>query len=240
MVSGTTEIDLSWNAVTDAGSGLAFYEVWDGSSLFATSSVTSYRCGGLGALAGHEFYVAAVDVAGNRTLSASPALTPASVKSGAKRVTVASKPNRLSLAFDDQSPTVVGTPLANPPAAPTGYTPIPGTAFDYVSSGGGAQTVVINYNAALLQSGTRVVMMHYTGGAWVDVTAEWDKAGHRVSGSSTTFSPFELFEIPATSTPASSWESLVALTLAGVVIASAALRRREDSLEPVPSRESQT
>ena len=237
VVSGTTEIDLSWNAVTDAGSGLACYEVWDRSSLFATTSATAYRCGGLGALAGHEFYVAAVDVAGNRALSASPPLTPAAVKGGAKRA-VASSPNRLRLAFDAQSPNVTGTVMvAGIPAPPSGYTPIAGTAFDYVSSSSGPQTVVIHYTAAL-HPGTRVVMMHYTGGAWVDVTTEWDKAGSRVSGASSTFSPFELFEY-TTSTPASSWESLVALALAGVAIASVALRRREDSLEAAPSREPQ-
>jgi hypothetical protein len=240
VVSGTTEIDLSWNAVTDAGSGLACYEVWDGASLFATTTATAYRCSGLGALAGHEFYVAAVDVAGNRALSASPSKTPAAAKGSAKRA-VASSPNRLRLAFDSPSPNVTGTPLGSPPAPPSGYTPITGTAFDFVPSGpiSGPQTVVITYSPAALHPGTRVVMMHYTGGAWVDVTTEWDKSGSRVSGASSTFSPFELFEY-TTSTPASSWESMVALALVGVVIASVALRRREDSLEKAPSRESQT
>jgi hypothetical protein len=234
--SGTTEIDLSWAPVTDASSGLAAYEVWDdgsgASSFVATVSATNYAATGLSDLAGHAFRVAAVDLAGNRSMSGAPTLASATLRSPIRLQRPA--PGSANLAFGSQTAGLISTTLASPPAPPAGLMAIPGTSFDITpgTPPSNPVTVVLTYDPALVQGAPSAIrMMHYTGGQWVDVTAEVDVAGHQVSGTADSFSPFGLFEAdpdaaPVVSTPASSWQSLLLLAL-GMLATAIALRRRD-------------
>ena len=63
----STQIDLSWTASTDSGSGLSDYRVYRGGTLIATlgTSVTAYSDVGLTPSTLYSYYVVARDVAGN-------------------------------------------------------------------------------------------------------------------------------------------------------------------------------
>jgi hypothetical protein len=64
--AGTSAIDLAWDPVADASSGVDYYTVFasDGTTL-ATTPETSYRVEGLAAATTYGFYLTATDIAGN-------------------------------------------------------------------------------------------------------------------------------------------------------------------------------
>jgi acid phosphatase type 7 len=75
----SSEIDLSWSASTDSGgSGLKGYNVYDGGSLIASTTGTSYVNTGLAAGSTHTYTVSAADNAGNQSARSTPvtAVTP--------------------------------------------------------------------------------------------------------------------------------------------------------------------
>jgi len=75
----SSEIDLSWSASTDTGgSGLKGYNVYDGGSLIASTTGTSYANTGLAAGSTHTYTVSAADNAGNQSARSTPvtAVTP--------------------------------------------------------------------------------------------------------------------------------------------------------------------
>ncbi|MGY4642462.1 glycoside hydrolase family 6 protein [Cellulomonas sp. URHB0016] len=77
LAAGTTttsSVPLSWSASTDSGSGVAGYQVFQGSTLVATVTTTSYTVTGLSANTAYTFTVKAKDNAGN-TSAASTAVT---------------------------------------------------------------------------------------------------------------------------------------------------------------------
>lgn len=76
--ASATSVNLSWNAATDATSGVKGYRIYrDGTALTDTTS-TSYLVGGLVPETGYSFAVAALDVAGNESArsAARTATTP--------------------------------------------------------------------------------------------------------------------------------------------------------------------
>ena len=64
-VMSQTRIDLTWNAATDAQSGVNHYKVYKDGAFLATSSTTSHSATGLTANTQYTFTVSAVDNAGN-------------------------------------------------------------------------------------------------------------------------------------------------------------------------------
>jgi hypothetical protein len=181
----------------------------------------------------HTFRVVAIDVAGNR--STSGVVTPSAAPSAppTRVVAKASSSRRVIAApqFDAQTAGLISTALDAPPAPPIGYLAVAGTSFEVTASAPltGKATVVLSYDPAVLRGpASNLRMMHYHGGKWIDVTTEVDVAGHQVSGTTDSFSPFELFELnTVTSTPASSWQSLLILALLGLVIGAVSLHRLE-------------
>jgi calcineurin-like phosphoesterase family protein/fibronectin type III domain protein len=70
----SSEIDLSWSPSTDSGgSGLKGYNVYDGGTLIASPTGTSYASTGLAAGSTHTYTVSAVDNAGNESAGSTPA-----------------------------------------------------------------------------------------------------------------------------------------------------------------------
>lgn len=76
----TTTVPLTWNAATDAGSGVAGYDVYRGSTLVGTSTTTSLTVTGLQPATAYSFTVRARDAAGN--VSASSAAVTATTATG--------------------------------------------------------------------------------------------------------------------------------------------------------------
>jgi hypothetical protein len=247
VASGPAIMHLSWSTVTDVvpGSGLDHYDVLDFRS---NGEYSLYRVAPSGsnpqtftvtttdpdAFTGHEFQIVAVDAAGNRSSGGLTKAAASATTNKTKTKVSATKRSFVRPTFDDPTPGLISVPISNPPAAPPGYVAIPDTCFD-VTPGGpftGTATVVLNYNPANLSNpDSEIRMMHYTGGQWVDITTEVDRVGHRVSGATSEFSPFGLFEDPpSVPTPASSWESLVALGGFGLLLAVWSLRRRTVSV----------
>ncbi|MBD3243319.1 MAG: hypothetical protein GF331_22200, partial [Chitinivibrionales bacterium] len=67
QVTGKTynSVSLSWNASTDAGSGVAEYEIFRGTTRIGATAGTSYTAGSLESSTSYSFKVRAVDNAGN-------------------------------------------------------------------------------------------------------------------------------------------------------------------------------
>src|SRR5437867_1170872 len=63
----SSQINLSWNASTDSGSGVAGYKVFRGGVQIATSVATSYSDTGLSPSTTYTYTVSAYDVAGNNS-----------------------------------------------------------------------------------------------------------------------------------------------------------------------------
>ncbi len=87
----TTSVALSWNASTDntGGSGVAGYDVYQGSTRIASPTTTSYTVTGLNPATAYSFSVRARDVAGNASAqsSAVTATTQSSQTGGSCQVT---------------------------------------------------------------------------------------------------------------------------------------------------------
>ncbi|MBS3956840.1 MAG: fibronectin type III domain-containing protein [Clostridiales bacterium] len=73
-VEGTSAVTVSWPAVTDVTSGLAYYRLWQGSSVVTTTTALEFAVTGLTPDTEYTFSVTAVDVAGNES-AASPQVT---------------------------------------------------------------------------------------------------------------------------------------------------------------------
>jgi chitinase len=71
----TTSITLSWAASTDAGSGVANYELLRGGALIASPTATTYTDGGLSAATSYSYQVRAKDKAGNVSALSAALLT---------------------------------------------------------------------------------------------------------------------------------------------------------------------
>ena len=78
----TTSIPLTWSASTDAGSGVAGYQVYRGTTLVGSTTSTSLTVTGLTADTAYSFSVRAKDVAGN--VSAASTASPRGRPSAAR------------------------------------------------------------------------------------------------------------------------------------------------------------
>jgi hypothetical protein len=120
------------------------------------------------------------------------------------------------------------------PAAPSGYSVLPASAFDLVTSAPPAGTTIVKaeYDAAAFTGDpANLRLLHYTGGAWVDITTSVDTANALVIGETTSFSVFAVMEHtgpepPTVITPASSLWSLALLVFGATAVAGVALTRR--------------
>jgi hypothetical protein len=70
---GSSTIDVTWNASTDAASGIAYYRVYQDGALVATTTMTTFSRTGLSPGQTCTFRIAAVDAAGNASAQSAPA-----------------------------------------------------------------------------------------------------------------------------------------------------------------------
>jgi hypothetical protein len=258
VAAGTDSVDVTWQQVNDAVSGVQAYEIWDTSLGFVatvtpvppTGSSITHRINGVTDPTSHHYSVHAIDLAGNVSLSSSVPVAALSSAGGGTAKKLSSLKGSSAkiggsatfgagraLTANPADLTMIMTPLPSPPAAPSGYRPVPGTSYDIVPSYAASQVldVQISYDPAELQgSPSNLRMMHYTGGHWVDVTLNVDSAAHVVNGATDSFSPFELMEVTSggtVSTPASTPGSLLALAAFALLAAGFALRNRREAAE---------
>ena len=71
--AGPTSLQLTWDAVVDAQSGLAYYRLYRDGSVLATSTTTTYTAAGLSNETTYSFEIQAIDVAGNSSPRSDPA-----------------------------------------------------------------------------------------------------------------------------------------------------------------------
>ena len=99
----------------------------------------------------------------------------------------------------------------------------------------GLVTVTIPYDPTQVTGDAwNLKMMHYEGGVWKDITINVDQINHTVTGQTSSFSVFGVFEPRGsggtpTSTPASSDWSLALLALSAVGVAAVAGRRARNA-----------
>ncbi|OGA03760.1 MAG: hypothetical protein A3H35_13370 [Betaproteobacteria bacterium RIFCSPLOWO2_02_FULL_62_17] len=136
--SGSTQINLSWNASTD-NVGVTAYKVYRGGTLLATlGNVTSYSDTGVSTSVSYSYTVAACDAAGNcsapSTASNSVTLQPPATAPGAPTAVSASPGNT-------QATVSFSAPGSNGGAAITSYTvtPSPGG----ISASGSASPITV-------------------------------------------------------------------------------------------------
>jgi hypothetical protein len=127
-----------------------------------------------------------------------------------------------------------GTPSMSPqqvtlPSTAANFQLVGGACYDIHPSAtyAGLVTVTIPYDPAQVAGDAWALkMLHYEGGTWKDITVSVDTLNHTVTGQTTSFSDFGVFEPHGsgsggapTSTPASSnWSlALLALSALGVV-----------------------
>jgi hypothetical protein len=177
------------------------YRVYDADSAMLITTVTSptYTVYGLQNTP-YRRYVVAVDGAGNASASS----------------------NTLT----------IRTVAPAPPAPPSGFKMLPTSAFDLITSAppSGKTIVKAEYDPAEVKGDPADLrLLHYTGGAWVDISTSVDTVAHVVIGETTSFSVFAVMEPPpappVVSTPASSPLSIAVLLLVGTVAAGVALAR---------------
>lgn len=137
----------------------------------------------------------------------------------------------VDLRFDDAG--LGGTVTVRPTSAlnrgaPSGFSLL-GNLLDISTTAPylGNVTVSLPYDPARVSGDpTQLRLYHWEDERWVDITASVDTVNHRVTGVTTSFSPFGVFEtqpstppVPVVSTPASSAWSLALLTVvvAGVM-----------------------
>ncbi len=118
---------------------------------------------------------------------------------------------------------------------PPGYSAVTNTCFDISTTAtySGTTTVTVPYDPANVQGDPHALRLyHFTGGSWHDVSASVDTVNHTVSGTTSSFSPFAIFQpdgsgggsgLPRSNTPASSSWTLAAFAI--LALGAAALRR---------------
>lgn len=79
----TTSVSLTWSAATD-NIGVTGYEVYNGSTLVATTTATSYNVTGLVASTTYTFSIKAKDAAGNKSASSAPLSVTTNAATSAK------------------------------------------------------------------------------------------------------------------------------------------------------------
>jgi len=239
--SGATSAGFSWSPVTDADSGIGRYAIIDADTqaVVASTSGTSASVTGLAAGSVHRYVLRIYDVAGNvsgtsNTVTVTmPVAGPFADVGTSVSVTVSS----VKFTFDGvtSAGSVFATPLAAPVAPPRGYRLV-GTGYYDLSTGArfsGGVALTLPFNPADVRTSTgELRLFHYSGGVWQNVTSGVDPIAHTITGSTTSFSPFGVFEPdpsyvePTVSTPASSDWSLALLGLAAVALVGWQSRRR--------------
>lgn len=82
----TTSIPLTWSASTDSGSGVAGYQVYQGSTLVGSTTSTSLTVSGLSPDTAYSFTVRARDVAGNVSAASTAVTARTAVVNGSDTV----------------------------------------------------------------------------------------------------------------------------------------------------------
>jgi len=92
--------------------------------------------------------------------------------------------------------------LVSPPALPAGYFQLGSVYYDLSTTAGYAGSIYIclGFNPADFSDPANVHLLHYEGGAWVDVTAEVDPTG-TVCGEVSSLSPFAVVEVDPNNAP---------------------------------------
>ncbi|MEW6215632.1 MAG: chitobiase/beta-hexosaminidase C-terminal domain-containing protein, partial [Nitrospirota bacterium] len=200
MPMSSSQINLSWNASTDATSGVGGYKIYNagtGAELVTTTS-TSYSFGGLPASTTYSYYVKAYDAAGNisgqsNTVSATTFAAPVSTPPGSD-VSV-DLGNDIQITFSEinnsGTTTVTVSETAPAPAPPgfsfLGYFYHITTTASYIPP----ITVTIPYDESLVVGAeANLRLFHWENNQWRDVTVSVDTVNNTITGQVNSLSPF--------------------------------------------------
>ncbi len=159
----------------------------------------------------HTFQVRAIDLALN--VDPTPATRDVTVvftiPTGINVVVVMPMPNGLTLepaelTFSQvtNSGTLTFDVLTSPPALPSGYLQLGSVYYDISTTAtfNGPVLVCLGFNPADFANPADVHLLHYEGGAWLDVTAQVDPLGY-VCGEVSSLSPFAVVEVDPQNVP---------------------------------------
>jgi len=210
---------LNWFAGSDGLSGVARYDVYDGTAKVSSSAGTALTLTGLSPGSSHSYTVVAIDRVGNES-PRGPALTvkiPAgeasvSIPSGtgvtrAMDVPVPYGTVPVRLAFLNVSApgmlTVTRTESSPSSASGNAGTGFLGQYFNISFDGAfvGAVTVTLPYDPAMSDARARnLKLKHWMNNGWEDVPITVDLVRHTVTASLTSLSPLALAEPPGVNT----------------------------------------
>lgn len=184
LASGTTETTttLSWNASTD-NIGVTGYEVYQGASLKATSTGTSYTVTGLAASTAYSFSVKAKDAAGNSS-NASNTVNVTTTSTAALNYCT-SQGNSTA---DEKIGKVVFGSISNTSTGTTGYENY--TALSTTASRGTAYTITITpfWTSTVYSEGYSVWIDYNQNGLFTDAGEQvWTKATSTAAMASGSF-----------------------------------------------------
>jgi chitodextrinase/photosystem II stability/assembly factor-like uncharacterized protein len=196
----SSQINLTWNASTDATSVVAGYTIYnadDGSELVTTTS-TSYPFTGLSPNTTYRYYVKAYDEAGNisgqsSTASATTYQAPVPTPPGSN-VSV-NLGNSVSLTFSqvtNSGTTSVTLSTIAPGPAPAGFS-FMAIFYDITTTASYTPPILVTlpYDESLVTgSEANLRLFHWENGAWQDVTFFVDTANNTITGRVNSLSPF--------------------------------------------------
>ena len=208
----SNRVNLAWSPATDTLSGVASYDIYDGTTKIGSSTSPAFAAAGLAAGSSHRFSVVALDTVGNAspkgasldvqlpTGHASAAIPVGSLAtttvvvpmSGGEQVPVV-----VSMLDVSKAGTLTVAAAPTPPHAPGEGAAFLNQYFDISFDGSFlSATVTLPYDVRLPDARARDLKIeHWRNGAWQDATVVGvDTAKHTVTYTTKSFSSFGLAE----------------------------------------------
>jgi bacillolysin len=190
LATGTTSTstNLSWTGATD-NVGVTGYDVYQGSTLKASVTTTSYAVTGLTASTSYSFYVVAKDAAGNL----SPASNTVSVTTTATTLTYCTA--TATNTVDERIGKVVFGTISNTSTGTAGYENFTALSTNAVRGAANTITITPTWTSTVYSEGYAVFIDYNQNGLFTDAgETVWTKAA------STTTPVTGTFTIPTTAT----------------------------------------
>ena len=188
--SGTTSTstNLSWSGATD-NIGVTSYDVYQGNTLKATVSTSTYAATGLSASTAYTFYVVAKDAAGNLSLTSNTV----SVTTSANTLVYCTSQGTITT--DEKIGKVVFGTISNISTGASGYENFTALSTNAVRGTANTITITPSWTATAFKEGYAVFIDYNQNGVFTDAgETVWSKAA------STTTPVTGTFTIPATAT----------------------------------------
>lgn len=222
-----TAVRLVWPMATDAGSGVAYYEVYDGATLVATTTALSASVTSLTPGAEKTFAVKAVDRVGRRSTGVALSVTmpgagePVPVPVGGSVLVTVPVPaggvsgsGSASVLFSNvtSAGVVKLVRLGAPPVAAPGGLRFLGDHYDLTFTGAFTGTIQVRlpFDPRIPAGRAGALgVQHWTGSAWETVPVTVDTTNHTITLTLTSLSPLSVTE-PATANTVATLTSLSA------------------------------